>query len=648
MKTVALSFLVTIGLSLSLVAQSNDPVLLTINGKPLVKSEFEYVYNKNNSSNSLDRKSLNEYVDLFVNFKLKVEEATALGLDTTASFINELAGYRSQLTKPYLTDSKVDEDILLEAYNRMKEDVEVSHILILIGQKPSAADTLVAWNKIQRIKARLDKGEDFSKLAKELSEDPSAKQNGGNIGWITPFRTVYPFETMAYSTPIGKISTPVRTAFGYHVLKVTGRRQNQGEVLAAHIMRFTSNDDAEQNEKAKITIDSIYKRLEAGDDFAQLAVKFSEDQGSAVKNGELPWFSVGRMVPEFEKVAFAIKNIGGYSQPFQTVYGWHIVKLINKRPLASFESLKADIESKVKYDERANKGEQAFVENLKEEYNFKLNSAKLDMFVSVLGNANLSDSIFSIKVKELNDILCSFAGKSINQKEFADFLLNNTDTQKSIPSEIITEKFNKFISKKILDYEDTQLEAKHQDFRFLMQEYHDGILLFEISNNEVWDKASKDEEGLEKFFKANKFNYSWDNPHFKGYVVECKDKKTLKTAKSLSKKCHKDSLEKCLYAQLNDSIQYVKVEKGLYVKGENKIVDNQIFKSKEVFVPSEKFPYVFVVGKTLKKMPENFTDVRGLVIVDYQEYLEKEWIKKLRTKYPVVINNEVLETINKN
>ena len=644
MKSSVFTLLALLTFSSSFMAQANDPVLMTINGKPLAKSEFEYIYNKNNSNNSLDKKSLEEYVDLFVNFKLKVEEAKAQGLDTTASFINELAGYRSQLTKPYLTDSKVDEETLVEAYNRMKEDVEVSHILIRLGQQPTAADTLKAWTTIQKVQKRLEK-EDFNKVAKEMSDDQSAAENGGNIGWISAFRTVYPFETMAYNTPIGKISKPVRTSFGYHIVKVTGRRANQGEVLTSHIMRFTSKDDPAMNQRAKVTIDSLYLRLVAGDDFGDLATKFSEDRGTAAKKGELPWFGTGRMVPEFENAAFTIKATNEFTKPVQSAYGWHIIKLLDKRTLASFESLKSDIESKVKRDERASRGESAFVEQLSKAYNVNVNNANLLEFKTLLTSSDLNDSTFKANIVKLSKELISFSQTKFSQKDFANYLIVNPTSQKTIPSEIIDEKMKAFMSEELLKYEDSKLESKHADFRFLMQEYHDGILLFEVSNNEVWDKASKDVEGLKKYFKENKGNYTWEKPHFKGNIVFCKDQATFKAAKSLAKKCDRDSVEKYLYARLNDSIQYVKVEKGLYVQGENKAVDKFIFKSKAEYVPENEFPYVFVIGKKLKNTPEDYTDVRGLVTADYQDYLEREWIKKLRTKYPVTVEKAVLDTI---
>jgi len=634
-------------LPVALFAQNSDPVLMSINGKPVLKSEFEYIYNKNNSNNSLDKKTLEEYVDLFVNFKLKVEEAKSQGLDTTKSFINELAGYRSQLTKPYLTDSKVEEGVLKEAYNRMKEDVEVSHILVRIPQNASPVDTLTAWNKIKTIEKRLLK-EDFAKVAQETSEDQSAEENKGLIGWISAFRTVYPFETVAYNTPKGTVSKPVRTAFGYHLVKVHDRRNTLGEVLVSNIMRFTAQGDDAKNAKAKITIDSIYAKIKAGDDFGKMANELSEDRGSATKNGELPWFGTGRMVPEFETAAFALQNKGDVSAPIQSAYGWHILKLIDKKGIASYEESKTDIESKVKRDERANLGQAAFVAKLKSDYKLQLNSNNLNEFYKLLEKRTLTDSVFMVEVSKLNKPLFNIADNNISQNKFAIYLKNNNSTDKTTANEIIDEKINAFIEKELLAYEDSRLEKKYDDFRFLMQEYHDGILLFEVSNNEVWEKASKDTEGLAKYFNANKSDYAWEKPHYKGRVISCKDKATLKAAKAIVKKSHNDSIDKYLRTRLNDSIQYVKIDKGLYVQGENKAVDKLVFKSKEVYIPAPEYPFVFVTGKLLKKIPEDYTDVRGLVTADYQEYLEKEWIAALRKKFTVSVDEQVLKTVIKN
>lgn len=624
-----------------------EPVLMTINNKPVVKSEFEYIYNKNNSNNSLDKKTLEEYVDLFINFKLKVEEACSQGLDTTKSFINELSGYRSQLTKPYLTNSKVDEELLQEAYVRLTEDLEVSHILIRSSLSDTPQDTLAALNKIKEIRKRLEK-EDFGKIAKEVSEDQSAVENMGKIGWITGFRTVYPFETMAYNTPVGKISEPVRSSFGYHLIKVHNRRKSLGEIQVAHIMRFTSKGSDSINTKAKNTIDSIYNLVKNGADFGELATNLSEDRGSASKKGELPWFGIGRMIPEFENAAFNLKQIGEYTAPIESAYGWHIIKLLDKKGIPSFETKKTELEKMIKRDERATKGQQTFITELKKAYGYKTYPEHLKAYAMALDGKTLTDSSFQASIAGKTGSIASFAGKIIDAREFTNFLKKETRATKSSATEIIEEKFAAFIDKAILDYEDSQLEKKHEDFRLLMQEYHDGILLFEVSNNEVWEKASKDTAGLSKFFVANRNEYKWEKPHFKGRVVYCKDKKTMKLAKKILKSAPADSIDNQLRAQLNDSVQFVKIDKGLYVPGDNNYVDKFGFKQKIELVNDTVYPFVIVEGKNLKYLPEEYTDVRGLVTADYQEFLEKEWIKNLRNKYPVVVNKEVLKTVKSN
>ncbi len=626
---------------------AKDPVLMTINGNPVSKSEFEYIYNKNNSNNVLDKKTLEEYVDLFVNFKLKVEEAKSQGIDTTKAFIDELRGYRDQLTKPYLTDAKAEEDVLKEAYERLKEDVEVSHILIRVDQYAAPEDTLAAWNKIQEISKRLQH-EDFDAVAKEVSEDQSASYNGGYVGWITGFRTVYPFETMAFNTPVGTISNPVRTAFGYHLIKVINRRNSPGEVLVSHIMKFTSQGDDALNEQAKHQIDSLYQLIKEGADFGQLASVNSDDRGSAVKNGELPWFGTGRMVVEFEQAAFALQNKGDISEPIQSAYGWHIIKLIDTKPIPSFETKKSEIERLIKRDERAQVGSKAFVEKLKKDYKLKFakGTAK-DDFCTLLQDRTLADSAFQAEASSLKKPMFSFAKKTYKQNDFLSYLKENSFTEKSSAQDIIDEKLNKFVEKELLAYEDAQLEKKYDDFRLLMNEYHDGILLFEVSNEEVWEKASRDTAGLAAFFKKNKENYTWDKPHFKGRVVQCKTEEALQTAKNIIASQPKDSIDKQLRL-LNDSVVIVKIDKGLYVQGDNKFVDHYIFASTDEFEPDAKFPYVEVAGKILNDTPEEYTDVRGLVTADYQEYLEKEWITYLRNKYPVKINQKVLKKIQKN
>lgn len=627
-----------------LLAQQNDPVLMKINGKDVTLSEFEYIYNKNNSNNVLDKKSLDEYVDLFVNFKLKVEEALTQKLDTLPSFKTELASYQSQLAEPYLQEAQTKEKLLKEAYDRTVNEVEVSHILVKIPNAGTAADTLQAYNKAMDIWKRTSK-EDFSKLAAQVSEDPSVGKNNGYVGWITALRTPYAFETVAFTTPVGAVSKPVRTFLGYHIVKVMNKRASRGEALAAHIMKFTRPDSIKV--KAKITIDSIYQRVKAGDDFAELAKKYSDDKGSARNGGELVWFGgEQRMVPEFEDATFALKNKGDVSQPVLSAYGWHIIKLLDKRPMADFETMKPDLEMKIRNDERMQKSKDAFGEKVKNEYGFTLDKSALDEVQAFADKYAGSDSLYKTEISKLNKTLFTIGTTKYSQKDFAGYL-KSADVPNAIQADIFKNKFNSYVNGKLTDYEQSQLDKKYPEYHYLMKEYHDGILLFDVSNREVWDKATKDTEGLKKFFSENKQNYSWEKPHYKGRIIYCKDLPTLKAAKSIAKKAHNDSIDKYLTSRLNDSIVYVKVEKGLWVEGENKVIDSEVFK-KAKFESSKEYPYYFVAGKLLKNEPESYEDVRGAVTTDYQNYLEKEWIASLRKKYSVTIDENVLKTVKKN
>lgn len=637
-----LAFLLVVGSASA--QQKTDLTLMKINGKNVPLSEFEYIYNKNNSNNAIDKKTLDEYVDLFVNFKLKVEEALAQRLDTAHSFKTELASYQSQLAEPYLQDNSAWEKLIQEAYDRTKNEVEVSHILIKIPNIGMAKDTLEAYNKAMGILKRAAK-EDFVKLALEVSEDPSVKRNNGYVGWITAMHTPYAFENAVFSTPVGTISNPVRTFLGYHLIKVTRKRPSRGEVLAAHIMKFTTPEG--DNTKAKASIDSIYQRLLAGDKFEELAQNYSDDKGSARNGGELMWFGVEqRMVPEFEETAFALKNKGDVNPPVLSPYGWHIIKLIDKRPIADFETFKPKLEARIREDERNRKTQDAFADKLKKEYNFTLNNASVTDFEALANKYAPTDSLFVVETKKMNKPLFAFAGKTFTQADLAEYI-KATPASNTVQAEYIKDKVKNLAYDKLLAYETSQLENKYPEYRYLMKEYHDGILLFEVSNREVWEKASKDTEGLEKFFTANKTVYKWDKPHYKGRVVYCKDKPTMDAAKAIVKNANPDSIDVYLNKRLNDSIRYVKTEKGLWMEGENSVVDAQVFK-KGNKAAVEGYPYCFTVGKMLKNAPESYEDVRGAVTTDYQNYLEKEWIATLRKKYPVEIDQNVLKTVKKN
>ncbi|MCL1942894.1 MAG: peptidylprolyl isomerase [Candidatus Azobacteroides sp.] len=635
-------------------AQNSDPVLMKINGVEIKKSEFEYIYNKNNAADAADQKGLDEYVDLFTNFKLKVIEAESQGLDTLSSFKKELAGYRRQLSQPYMEDKDVEDAFAKEVYNRMQENVDISHILVRLPQYYTVKDTLDAYNRILEIRSRVvgskkNKAEDFNAVAKEVSEDPSAETNSGHLGYITAFSTVYPFETAAYNTPVGQISMPVRTMFGYHIIKVEGRRPNPGEVLTSHIMVGTPREaDADTLAKAHAKIDSIYNLVINGTmTFADAAKKYSDDPGTSVNGGELPWFGVGRMIKEFENTAFSLKK-GEVSKPFKTAFGYHIMILNDIRPLGSYDEKQNEIKATLPRSDRFADMKNEIANKLKKIYHYTPDAQGLQAMIT-LGSANEKiDSVFFAKAGTMDGKLFSLEDQNYTQNQFAYYIDKNRASNKLTPSDYLTEKYDQYVNAAVSEYKEQNLEKMYPDFANLMREYHDGILLFEISNREVWDKAAKDTQGLEKYFDNNRNDYNWPKPRFKGFVISCADKNIQQEADKLAKVTPSDSLTKVLTTKFNlNGNTNIKVEKVLVPQGENKAVDCFGFKTadKKDYQAPEKLPYVFVIGKILKTGPESYQDVKGLVTSDYQNYLEEQWLKYLKAKYPVEINEEVLKTV---
>ena len=565
-----------------------DKVLMTINGEDIMASEFLYIYEKNNQETSLEKKTMDEYLDLFVNFKLKVTEAMAQGVDTTEAFKKELAGYRAQATPKYLQDNDAIDSLVVLSYNRMAKIRKASHIAVQCPMDADSATVAAAEAKINELRERVTVGlpkevkkgrkkvtvrepEEFAEVAVLYSEEPSAKQTKGALGWIQPFRYVYSFEDAVYTTPVGEVTPVFRSPYGFHIAKVEGERDFE-EVNASHIMKMTPMGDIQRMADAQMAMDSLYQlAIQDTVDFAALAQANSEDRGSAVRGGELGWFGRGAMVQPFEDITFDLE-VGQISKPFQTRFGIHISKLHEKRGIQPLDSMRAQILRQVQRDQRMQIAEQSFIAKTRAEYNLP---------------AEMSDA--DVKA-----------------------------------------------------YADAHLEEKYVDLRNLVKEYHDGILLFDVSLREVWDKANQDTEGLAAYFKANKKNYTWEAPRYKGSIIYAKNEVAAKAAKQIVKSAHPDSVLSYLNQRVNvDSVMYVRVERGIWEAGKNAAVDKYGFKSKTAeYTPSEEFPIVVPVGKVIKS-PQEYTDERAKVTTDYQDYLEKAWIKTLREKYPVVINEEV-------
>ena len=585
------TFLLFAAALMSAMTFAQQETLMTINGKPVSAEEFLYIYQKNNQAGAIDPKTMDEYLDMFINFKLKVTEAEAQGIDTTEAFKKELKGYRAQATPKYLQDEQAMDSLIEMSWRHMAKDRRAAHIAIQCPISADSAQQADALAKINEAYERVVLGKEvlkgkgkkaklvrqpveaFDAVARELSTDPSVQETGGELGWITPFRYVYPLEEAVYNTELGKISKPFRTQYGWHIVLIEEERDHK-EVKASHIMKMVPDPTMDAEKKA--LIDSIAKII-TPENFAEIASRESEDRGSSMRGGELGWFGKGQMVKPFEDATFALAE-GQISAPIRSQYGWHLILKEGERGIQPLDSMRTQIQRQVLRDERSKEADKSFIRKTRIEYNLP---------------AEMTDA-------------------------------------------------------EVKAYADEHLEAKYPELKNLVQEYHDGILLFEVSLREVWDKAAKDTAGLEAYFKAHKKEYTWNTPRWKGYLIQAKDKNSAKAAQAIIKSANPDSIQSYIAKRVNcDTVTYVKVQHGLWEQGKNAAVDKFGFKDKKAeFTPNEEMPLVVCLGKKLKA-PETWSDEKGKVTTDYQDYLEAAWIKTLREKYPVVINQDVWNAIKK-
>ncbi len=607
----------------------DDQTLLTIDGKPVSKAEFEYIYQKNNTNVYADseKKTPEEYLPLFIDFKLKVTEAERLKMDTSRAFINELAGYRNEIAAHYLTDINFEDKLVHEMYRRMTQEVDASHILLTVAENASPEQEQKVLEKINSVRREILNGKDFGEAAVEYSEDPSAKDNKGHLGYFSAFTMVYPFENAAYTTPVGEISEPVRSQFGFHLVKVNDIRPNKGEILVAHIMKSVPADaSAEKKSALKAQIDSIYVQLQNGADFAELAKKESNDRRTAVKGGEMPRFSRGRIIAQFANPAFELKNNGDISEPIETPFGYHIIKKLDQFPVASFDELKKEIETRISRDpERRTSSEKVFVEKLKKEYNFSENSS--------------SKQLLADKNVDSEDLPTDLALFSIDNKSYTSADFQKWISGKKIKSGLLLSFYNEWVNAEIIALEDSKLEDKYPAFRYLIQEYHDGILLFNISQEKIWNFASEDSLGLQQFYGQLKGKQMWKE-RFKGSIITCKSEEIRDQADNLLGAGL--SVEE-VAEHLNTNGEVFTYETGAWEEGTNPVVDYYVWNGSE----PENFNSLttFIRGDKVGPEPKLLDEARGLYISDYQQYLEEKWLKELRARYKVKVNRKVLKTI---
>lgn len=622
-------------------AQANQKeILFSVDDEPVYTSEFIRVYNKNlDLVQDESQKDIDEYLTLFTNYKLKLKEAKALGLHEKASYKRELNNYKKQLAKGFMTDTKVTDALVEEAYDRMSYDVKANHILIKVLENANPEDTLLAYNDILKLRERALK-EGFDVVRKEVHNGQTIY--GEELGYFSGFKMVYKFENVAFKTPVGTISQPFRTRFGYHIINVQDKRKSRGERTVAHIMVIKKEGDS-LAEKPENRIQDIYKKLNQGEDFEALAKQFSDDKSSASKGGKLSPFSSGQIsAQEFENVAFGLENIGDISKPFQTQYGWHIIKLYGKKPIPPFEEMKAELQEKIKRDSRSKLIDDALTSKLRNQYNIEIEDKDLDYFASILnkdyleGKWNLPDNF-----KNENTFF-KIEQTPYSYKQFADYLLKTQRNSKSSNSfkNIVLEKFETFLNTKLLEYKEDNLENESEDFSYILSEYREGLLLFDLMESTIWNASKTDSTEIKNYYETNKGNYITPK-RIDAVVASSSKQKTLKkVSKLLEENMPLDEIKRLVNS--NDDVQVI-FTKDIMDANHQAIPDNFKFKKGISKIYNHNSAFVVVkVNDVLPKTQKTFEEAKGAIISDYQNYKEEKWLKELHEKYKVVVNDDVL------
>jgi peptidyl-prolyl cis-trans isomerase SurA len=634
-----------------------DRVLFTIEGEPTYVSEFSRVYKKNlDIIDEKDQKEIEEYFDLFLEYKLKIKEAKNLNLDDKDSYKKELAGYRKQLSRNYLSDETATEQLIKEAYDRLQKEVKASHILIKVDAAAAPKDTLIAYEKIMKLRKSILEGADFGETAMQHSDDPSAKgnknipANKGNLGYFSAFRMVYPFESAAFNTKVGEISMPIRTQFGYHIIKTEDIRDNVGEITVAHILLLDVKE-GENKEDPEKKIEDIYSQIQDGSDFGKLAKRYSEDRSSGVNNGRLPKFGRGRLRSKaFEEVAFSLKEVNEISKPFKSEFGWHIVQLVSKHAMKSYEEEKANLERKIKNDKRASVINTSILKKIQKLYTIEENTAAREEFYAMADAAFFSrewkaptDDTFNNKTLfQIKDTKVTYGDFAVYLSKLRERIMTKNPDAKSF----INKYYKEFKDSQMLAFYESDLENVNEEFAAIYTEYRDGLLLFDLMQTEIWEKAKNDTIGLEKFFDANKENYKWKN-RVEAVIASCTEKTSAEKVQQLLN--DGKSLDEIKDIINKDSKVSVIFSPGVYEEGHRNLPKDFEFKKgvSNIFNDGTTDFMVVKVNEIIPADYKKLSEIKGKVISDYQVHLEKEWVASLRDNYKVKINKKTYRRLEK-
>ena len=630
--------------------KGDDPVLFTVAGTPVHVSEFKYIYTKTNADKAdFSKASVDEYLDLYKKFKLKVARAKEMQLDTIPALISELAGYRRQLADSYLIDKEVTNKLVEELYEATKQDVDISHIMVNFGE---SGDTTAAYAKVNEARQKLSKKKSWEEVTAAYSDDKSKAKNNGHIGYVTAMfpKGLYELEKAAYSLPIGKVSNVLKSPSGYHLIKVNERRPARGKMEIAHILIRTKKDS--DGSEAKQKAEALYTQLKNGSSFEDLAKDNSEDPQSAKRGGYIGHFGINQYEAGFEEAAFLLVNDGDFSKPVQSSVGYHIIKRISKEGIQPLKIVKTGLQNKIKNDNRFTQAQRSMIKRIKRENNFR---EYPQMLTEYIGQLDTNFLTFKWKPQGYRsaETLFSVGSEKATISEFETFLKESS--RERIRSagkqndEVARQLYADFINKECMGYEEQQLEKKYPDFKALMREYEEGILLFEATKMEVWDKASQDSVGLANFFTTVDGKYKWkERAAVSLYSLKEAGKGRIGEVRAFAQN---NKPEQVLARFNSKDSQILTAIDRTFERGRNDVLDKLDWKIGALSANEEnrrnKSTNFMKIEKILPAGDKSLDEARGYVVADYQDALEKKWIEELKAKFPIVINQTALNNLIK-
>lgn len=641
---------IIISLLLFVYSAANAQTLFSYGTKTVSRDEFLKAFNKNNAESKTGTQAYREYLELYTRFKIKVQAALDMKLDSLPAQQTELKSFRSQIASNYMNDEASMNMLVEEAIKRSGKDIQLSHIYVQLPADATTEKLQQAQEKINQAYARLQKGEAFDKVATALSEDPAVVSNKGDIGFITAFLLPYDLESIAYNTPVGKFSKPYRSKIGFHIFKNKSERRAIGKIRVAQILiSFPPDASPVQKQQVALRADSLYRALQNGADFKQLARQFSNDNISYLNGGEMQEFGTGRYESAFETAAFSLQNDGDISKPVASSYGYHIIKRIQRNPVLTDKNNKTVWENyrqQIAQNDRMEVSRKLLLKKILQQTGYKKFAVNQRSLNRITDSVLAEKGVPQLPDLKTNAVLFSFPRQLVKVQDWVNYLEGIRTAQNLRAGKTNTQLFDQFVETTAQEYYRENLETYNKEFAYQVKEFKEGNLLFEIMQRKIWDRASADSAGLKKYYDEHKTNYWWE-ASADALILTATNDSVAEASKAILASGYsawRPLIDKSEGGLLGDS--------GRFELGQLPVVERTAFAPGLITATvknetDNSATFCYIIKLYNNREQRSFNDARGFVINDYQNFLEEKWIAELKKKYPVKIDEAVFKSLPK-